>query len=69
LVGVVVVVGVVVESDSQGPDWLGFGAVCATATAPPMIRPARELMANSFRFMTFLRSADATCDTLHYFEA
>jgi hypothetical protein len=56
LVADVGVVEVVVESDSDGPDSVGFGAVYATAAAPAMMRPARQLTAKSFRFMTKLGS-------------
>jgi hypothetical protein len=54
LVAVVGVVEVVVESDSDGPDSVGFGAVYATAAAPAMMRPATQLTAKSFRFITKL---------------
>ena len=56
---VVGVVEVVVESDSDGPDSLGFGAVYATAAAPAMMRPARQVTAKSLRFMTTLCSGCA----------
>ena len=53
---VVGVVEVVVESDSDGTDSLRFGAVYATAAAPAMMRPARQVTAKSLRFMTTLGS-------------
>ena len=56
MVDVVGVVEVAVESDSDGPDSLGLGAVYATAAAPAMMRPARQLAAKSLRFMTTLGS-------------
>jgi hypothetical protein len=56
VVGVVGVVEVIVEFDSDGPDSLGFGAVYATAAAPAMTRPARQLTAKSLRFMITLGS-------------
>jgi hypothetical protein len=59
LVDVVGVVEVAVESDSDGPDSLGFGAVYATAAAPAMMRPARHVTAKSLRFMTTLGSGCA----------
>jgi len=59
LADVVGVVEVVVESDSDGPDSLGFGAVYATAAALAMMRPARQVMAKSLRFMTTLGSGCA----------
>ena len=48
---VVVVVGVVGESDVDGPDSLGFGAADASAVAPIMAMPARQLVAKSLRIM------------------
>ena len=48
---VVVVVGVVGESDIDGPDSLGFGAADASAVAPMMTMPARQLVAKSLRIM------------------
>jgi ATP-dependent protease HslVU (ClpYQ) peptidase subunit len=59
LVDGVGVVEVVVEFDSDGPDSLGFGAGYATAAAPAMMRPARQLAAKSLRFMTTLGSGCA----------
>jgi hypothetical protein len=48
---VVVVVGVVGEFDIDGPDSLGFGAADASAVAPMMTMPARQLVAKSLRIM------------------
>jgi len=48
---VVVVVGVVGESDIDGPDSLEFGAADASAVAPMMAMPARQLVAKSLRIM------------------
>ena len=48
---VVVEVGVVGESDIDGPDSLGFGAADANAVAPMMPMPARQLAAKSLSIM------------------
>ena len=48
---VVVVVGVVGEFDIDGPDSLGFGVADASAVAPMMAMPARQLVAKSLRIM------------------
>jgi hypothetical protein len=48
---VVVVVGVVGEFDIGGPDSLGFGAADASAVAPMMTMPARQLVAKTLRIM------------------
>ena len=48
---VVVVVGVVGEFDIDGPDSLGFGAADASAVAPIMAMPARQLVAKSLSIM------------------
>jgi hypothetical protein len=66
LVDGVGVVEVVVESDSDGPDSLGFGAVYATAAAQAMMRPARQLAAKSLRFMTTLGSGCAPSAHPHF---
>jgi len=48
---VVVVVGVVGESDIDGPDSLEFGAADASAVAPMMAMPARQLVTKSLGIM------------------
>jgi hypothetical protein len=48
---VVVVVGVVGEFDIDGPDSLGFGAADASAVAPMMTMPARQLVAKILSIM------------------
>ena len=48
---VVVVVDVVGESDTDGPDSLGFGVADASAVAPMMTMPGRQLAAKSLNIM------------------
>lgn len=48
---VVVVIGVVGESDIDGPDSLGFGAADASAVAPIMAVPARQLVTKILSIM------------------
>ena len=62
---VVDVVEVVVESDSDGPDPLRFGSAYASAAAPAMTRPARQLAAKSLRFMITLDSRCASSTHPH----